>query len=63
MTEGFTSVLDEIVDIQMFVQEKVDGQITTEPLTLDPCSTLDLQNFYDPRKSSKPSLEFIQQYK
>ena len=39
----FTSYLATLVDIQMFMQEKKDGVITkSDPLKLDPCSTLDL---------------------
>jgi len=49
----FTDYLDSIADIEMFMQTKKDGKITkSEPLVLDPCSTLDLDKFYEPRKSS-----------
>jgi len=64
MTEDFTSVLDQIVDIQMFTQKKVGGATTkSAPLKLDPCSTLDLNNFYTPRKSSESQMAYMQKYK
>ena len=64
MEENFTKVLDQIVDIQMFTQTKVEGTITkSDPLKLDPCSTLDLNKFYTPRKSSASQMEYLQKYK
>ena len=48
----------------MFMRQKQGGVVSTSlPLKLDPCSTLDLNNFYDARKSSESSLEFITKYK
>jgi len=60
----FTDWLDQIVDIQMFMQTKKDGKITrSDPLKLDPCSTLDLDKFSKPRKGSEASMNFLQKYK
>ena len=36
---------------------------TSNALKLDPCSTGDLISFYDPRKSSVSSMDFIKTYK
>lgn len=64
MTPDFTLVTKNIVNIQFFMREKVNGKITTsDPLVLDPCSTLDLNKFYTPRKSSSSFMTFLQTYK
>jgi hypothetical protein len=43
MTDSFTNTLKSIVNIQMFTRKKEDGKSTiSPPLSLDPCSTLDL---------------------
>jgi hypothetical protein len=64
MTPGFTETLQSIVNIQMFTRTKIDGLFTlSDPLVLDPCSTLDLNNFYDAGKSSVSSMEFLQEFK
>ena len=60
----FTDYLDTLVDIQMFTLTKKDGVMTkSDPLVLDPCSTLDLNRFYTPRTSSDASFQFLQKYK
>ena len=60
----FTTYLATLVDIQMFMQEKKDGVITkSDPLTLDPCSTLDLDSFYKPRSTSQSFFDFMKNYK
>lgn len=62
--ELFTEVSDQVADIEFFMRTKVAGGITvSDPLVLDPCSTLDLNNFYDPRKSSASSMDYLQKYK
>ena len=64
MTEQFTDKIASIVNIQFFMREKTDGQITvSDALELDPCSTLDLNKFYTPRKSSASFMNFLQTYK
>lgn len=63
-TEFFTDYLAQLVDIQMFTRSKKDGKVEiSDPLILDPCSTLDLQKFNDPRKSSVSAMEYLQKYK
>ena len=60
MTEGFTERLAQIVDIEMFIQSKVAGAFTkSEPLKLDPCSTLDFDAFYEPRKDLQAQMSYL----
>lgn len=64
MTEDFTLVTKNVVNIEFYTREKVDGKITiSDPLVLDPCSTLDLNKFNIPRKSSSSFMTFLQNYK
>ena len=64
MTEDFTLELEKIVNIQMFTNKKEEGVVTkSDPLKLDPCSTLDLNKFYTPRKSSESQMAYLQKYK
>ena len=61
---AFTDYLETLVNIQMFMRTKEDGKITqSDPLKLDACSTLDLQRFNKPRKSSSSFMAFLLQYK
>ena len=60
----FYEVTDQIVDIQMFTRTKSSGDIVlSDPLVLDPCSTLDLSKFNEPRKSSASSMDYLVKYK
>ena len=60
MTEAFTDKIATIADIRMFTVTKAAGAIVVaDPLKLDPCSTLDLNKFYAPRKSSESSMAYL----
>lgn len=51
MQEGFTDLASQVANVQMFTRSKTAGAFSkSNPLLLDPCTTLDLADFYAPRK-------------
>lgn len=60
MTEDFTEKIAQIADIQMFTRTKILGATTpSDPLKLDPCTTLDVNLFNESRKGLIAEKEYI----
>ena len=52
MTEDFTNQIAQVADIRMFTRTKTAGTTTpSDALTLDPCTTLDIDLFNGVRES------------
>ena len=64
MSKEFTYALSQIVDVEMFIQTKKSGVLTkSDPLKLDPCTTLDLQAFYEAMPNSAEQMSYLTEFK
>jgi len=47
----------------MYIKERSNGQIRTDRLDLDPCTTEDLIRFHDPEDAAVSSIDYFKKYK